>query len=80
MNQNFMRPRLFRNPNLLGAKTSGPQILLLELVPVGVTLFSNVTTRTPTNFILKEGSMGLYFKEGERVGAFMVSERCLIGV
>ena len=48
--------------------------------PVGVTLFSNVTIRTPTNSTLKKGSIGLYFKEGERVGVLMVSGRCLIGV
>ena len=37
----------FRSQNF-----SGPQILFNEVVPVGVTLFSNVTTRTPTNFTL----------------------------
>ena len=40
-------------------------------------MFSNVTTRTPTNFTLKKGSIGLFFKEGERVGVLMVSDRCL---
>ena len=43
-------------------------------------MISNVTTRTPTNFTLKKGSIGLYFKEGEMVGVLMVSGRCLIGV
>ena len=43
-------------------------------------MFYNVTTRAPTNFTLKKGSIGLYFKEGERVGVLMVSGRCLIGV
>ena len=83
--ENFSGFKVFHDPKFgtkpsIGQNFSGPQILLLELVPVGMTLFSNVTARTSTSFTLKEGSIGLYFKEGERVGVLMVSGRCLIGV
>ena len=71
----FCNHKSFRSQNF-----SGPQILLLELVPVGVTLFSNVTTRTPSNFTLKKGSIGLYLKEGERVGVLIPSQVGILAV
>ena len=51
-----------------------------------LTLFSHVTrtrrtrTRTSPNFILHEGSIGLYLREGEKVGVRKVSGGCLGGV
>ena len=50
------------------------------MVELGVTLFSNVITRSPPIFTLKEGYLDLYFKEGEKVGVLMVSGRPLRGV
>ena len=52
------------------------------------TLFSHVTsttrrtrrTRTSPNFTLQEGSIGLYLREGEKVGVRNVSGGCLEGV
>ena len=52
-----------------------------------LTLFSHVTTRTrrrrtrtSPNFTLQEGSIGLYLREGERVGVRKVSGGCLVVV
>ena len=44
-------------------------------------MFSHVTTRTTSpNFTLQEGSIGLYLREGEKVGVRKVSGGCLEGV
>ena len=51
-------------------------------------MFSHVTTRTrrtrrtrtSPNFTLQEGSIGLYLREGEKVGVRKVSGGCLEGV
>ena len=60
----IIRYLIFRDPNIFcnhksfrSQNFSGPQILLLELVGVGVSFFSNVTTRTQTNLTLKKGSI-----------------------
>ena len=47
-----------------------------------LTFFSYVkrTTTTSPNFTLQEGIIGLYLREGERVGSRKVSGRCLEGV
>ena len=90
--QIFWDPNIFCNPKYFQI-FSEPQIHLFELVGVGVTLFSNVKTRTPTNFTLKKGSnerwKGLCLEgvlkcleDSDRCveGICKVSDRCLIGV
>ena len=69
-NQNFRDPFFFRYLIFWNSNFSDIRIFFATTNLLGA-------KRTPTNFTLKKGSIGLYFKEGERVGVLMVSDRCL---
>ena len=88
IDENFCWTEFCQTPTRLGTQ---PERTWTNLNKSGseLTLFSHVTrTRTRTrrtrttspDFTLQEGSIGLYLREGEKVGVWKVSGRYLEGV